>query len=88
VVSSSNRIAMLDGGMDKKFDESGDLCVEAALSKSGGGVYLFGAFTELVRAPWMVIAAVERELRVALVSAWRMSAARRQQMQAGGGAQA
>jgi hypothetical protein len=43
------------------------MCVEAAPSKSGGGVYSFEAFTELARASWMEMAAVERELRVARV---------------------
>jgi hypothetical protein len=50
------------------------MCVEAALSKSGGGIHLFEACTELARASGMVVAAVERQLRVAMVSAWRMSA--------------
>jgi hypothetical protein len=48
------------------------MCIEVALSKGGGGVYLLEAFTELARASWMEMAAVERELRVAKVSAWRM----------------
>jgi hypothetical protein len=49
------------------------MCIEVALSKSGGGVYLLEAITELARASCMEMAAVERELRVARVSAWRMS---------------
>jgi hypothetical protein len=37
-------------------------------------VYLFEVFTELARPSWMAVAAVEREIRVAMVSARRMSA--------------
>jgi hypothetical protein len=44
--------------MDWNVEESGNMCVEAALSRSGGGVFVLEAFTELARASWMAVAAV------------------------------
>jgi hypothetical protein len=44
--------------MDWNVEESGNTCVEAVLSRSGGGVFLLEAFIELARASWMAVAAV------------------------------
>jgi hypothetical protein len=60
--------------MDWKVEESGDMYVGVALSKSGDGIYLFEEFAEVARASWMVAAEAERELRLSMVSSMRISA--------------